>query len=56
MRLWPWIYDTVQLLHFQGLWNLEKTSSWDGDGGEDNTGVYGGPGGAALGEAGLLPV
>ncbi len=39
---------------------MEKTSSWDGEvgdvRGEDNTGVYKGPGGAAMGEAGPLPV
>jgi hypothetical protein len=49
-------YDTVQFLRFQGLWNMETTSSWDGDGGEDNMGVYRGPGGATMGEAGPLPV
>jgi hypothetical protein len=39
-------------LHFQGLWNMEKTSSWDGTAGdvrrEVSTGVYTGQGGTAM--------
>jgi hypothetical protein len=38
-------------LHFQGLWNMEKTSRWDGTAGDvrrmTSTGVYMGQGGMA---------